>query len=142
MNKIKGFTLMELMIVVSIIGIIAAIAIPTYQLFINRSRVTVALQEINNGKVGYELLVNQNYAGLVNNTNSILPSTTSECTITINTVAQADGSRAKAIKCSFSNVAVLGAGAEIYLDRDANGKYTCHTENMSSKYTPKQCIAH
>jgi len=37
-NKIKGFTLMELMITVAIIGIIAAIAIPSYQDFINKSR--------------------------------------------------------------------------------------------------------
>jgi len=38
MNKNKGFTLMELMITVAIIGIIAAIAIPSYQDFINKSR--------------------------------------------------------------------------------------------------------
>jgi len=37
-NKVKGFTLMELMITVAIIGIIAAIAIPSYQDFINKSR--------------------------------------------------------------------------------------------------------
>lgn len=37
-NKVKGFTLMELMITVAIIGIIAAIAIPSYQDFVNKSR--------------------------------------------------------------------------------------------------------
>jgi len=37
-NKVKGFTLMELMITVAIIGIIASIAIPSYQDFINKSR--------------------------------------------------------------------------------------------------------
>ena len=53
-RKAKGFTLIELMIVVAIIGILAAIAIPFYNDYIIRSRITESVGTLSDLRVRME----------------------------------------------------------------------------------------
>lgn len=46
MNKVKGFTLIELMIVIAIIGVLGAISIPAYQSYTKKANDAACLSEM------------------------------------------------------------------------------------------------
>ena len=60
MTTQKGFTLIELMIVVAIIGILAAIAIPAYQNYIARSQVSEAMTLAGGLKTSIQTILQKN----------------------------------------------------------------------------------
>lgn len=64
----KGFSLIELMVAVVIVGILSAIAIPAYQDYVTRSKMTEAISNLSDGRVRMEQWFqdNRTYIGAFN----------------------------------------------------------------------------
>ena len=136
----KGFTLIELMIVVAIIGILAAVAIPAYQDYIARAQVSEAVSLTAGGKTPLaEYFADK---GVWPSTADVVMGNlsgkyVSNITITAgNAVSTAVTLQAK-MKTSNVNSAVIDKTLEL---TSTDGKvWSCTGGDLSSKYRPAAC---
>jgi len=138
----QGFTLIELMIVVAIISILSAIAVPQYQNYIARSQAAESIVMMDAAKVMIEDYVSSfgnfpsNKASLVSLDVKI---TGAYGAITGTSNINADGGEL-VYKTSADKINKDIRNSSVWIKRkNGTGKWSCQSD-LSIKYIPKGCI--
>lgn len=130
MPKNRGFTLIELMIVIAIIGIIASIASVQYQNYIIKSKVIASLAEIGAGKVNFQARLNEGVSS-VNPADIGLATQTNHCIITVD---------ANGIHCQLvSAPAAIATATASWSYDNTTDSWQCNSSGISTNYKPSYC---
>lgn len=132
----KGFTLIELMIVVAIIGILAAVALPAYQDYTKRSHVSEGLSLAGGAKTAVTEYYSSEGSWPSDNAAAGIASAGSIQGNAVDSVT-VDGSK---ITVAFNQK--VESGTNIILKGSDNGgsiEWDCKTGTLAAKYRPANC---
>jgi type IV pilus assembly protein PilA len=135
-NIQKGFTLIELMIVVAIIAILAAIALPLYQDYIARSQATAGLADIRGGVTAYEEFIQRGSVAVITGPTIVgLNGSTPRCTSITTPNPSGNGT----IVCTIRGNPVVNTKTITMFRTSATGQWACSSNIALAKHKPGNC---
>ena len=136
----KGFTLIELMIVVAIIGILAAVAIPAYQDYTVRAKVSEGLGLAAAAKAAVAETWASQGRFMVSNQSIGLPTATSITGNSIRSVSQVSGVITITMAGTGLPANVAGDTYTLSARTSAGGvQWACNAGTIEAKYLPSEC---
>lgn len=141
----KGFTLIELMIVVAVIGVLAAIAIPQYQNYVAKGELGAALSAVSSLKTNVEdIVVNKGTFPIAEDEATAKPFGVIQPNNGLITLAGDANAATGSIVFEFTagKNSPKVSSATLNLTRDAGGKWECKITGVTDddeEIYPKGC---
>ncbi|MBE8605396.1 MULTISPECIES: pilin [Vibrio] len=134
----KGFTLIELMIVVAIIGVLSAVAIPAYKNYVQKTEVASATATVRGLLTNIDMYQQENGNTFPTDITKVGGTAAMNALGSITLATAVSGGTAT---FGFSEGSLKGSTASVQFKKNNDSGWVCASKNVPSESRPNSCTA-